>query len=118
MGLLFSGSRSDRVERPSHRFSTIGAARVWAAPAQLPMAVLAGGFWLPGPGRDPIGRVRFLPPLSFHLSLPLLNRFHGPALLFHGPGAVPGALELAARSEEQTSELQSRENLVCRLLLE
>src|SRR5690606_42105636 len=31
---------------------------------------------------------------------------------------VPGPLHLLARSEEHTSELQSRENLVCRLLLE
>src|SRR5690606_42154934 len=31
------------------------------------------------------------------------------------PGRVP---EVALRSEEHTSELQSRENLVCRLLLE
>src|SRR5690606_41419148 len=30
----------------------------------------------------------------------------------------PGSLRLATRSEEHTSELQSRENLVCRLLLE
>src|SRR5690606_41757014 len=29
-----------------------------------------------------------------------------------------GAAEIAGRSEEHTSELQSRENLVCRLLLE
>src|SRR5690606_40381437 len=38
------------------------------------------------------------------------------------PGGVPAAAVLqefcAARSEEHTSELQSRENLVCRLLLE
>src|SRR6266700_7003392 len=38
-------------------------------------------------------------------------------------GASPGAGDMAlaavlARSEEHTSELQSRENLVCRLLLE
>src|SRR5690606_40213867 len=33
-----------------------------------------------------------------------------------GGGIVPGSLVL--RSEEHTSELQSRENLVCRLLLE
>src|SRR5690606_39407587 len=32
-----------------------------------------------------------------------------------GPGRVP---DHARRSEEHTSELQSRENLVCRLLLE
>src|SRR5207302_6128325 len=39
-----------------------------------------------------------------------------------GAGRVPGiqrsAAGAAARSEEHTSELQSRENLVCRLLLE
>src|SRR5690606_35389752 len=36
-----------------------------------------------------------------------------------GRGRLPPAgRELAARSEEHTSELQSRENLVCRLLLE
>src|SRR5436309_12632829 len=33
-------------------------------------------------------------------------------------GRVPHPLVLAIRSEEHTSELQSRENLVCRLLLE
>src|SRR5690606_41439217 len=33
-------------------------------------------------------------------------------------GAGGGAIQLVARSEEHTSELQSRENLVCRLLLE
>src|SRR5690606_39406598 len=32
--------------------------------------------------------------------------------------SVPGPPEPQARSEEHTSELQSRENLVCRLLLE
>src|SRR5690606_41804368 len=34
------------------------------------------------------------------------------------PGAGPPGLLIPARSEEHTSELQSRENLVCRLLLE
>src|SRR5690606_41871030 len=33
-------------------------------------------------------------------------------------GAVVALLDLVGRSEEHTSELQSRENLVCRLLLE
>src|SRR5690606_40912025 len=33
------------------------------------------------------------------------------------PGAAPSPLHVV-RSEEHTSELQSRENLVCRLLLE
>src|SRR6266511_4811802 len=31
---------------------------------------------------------------------------------------LPGAAQIAERSEEHTSELQSREKLVCRLLLE
>src|SRR5690554_6959912 len=33
-------------------------------------------------------------------------------------GALPAGLTLQARSEEHTSELQSRPHLVCRLLLE
>src|SRR5690606_41812564 len=35
-----------------------------------------------------------------------------------GGGGRPGGRSRARRSEEHTSELQSRENLVCRLLLE
>src|SRR5690606_41257843 len=35
-----------------------------------------------------------------------------------GPGAAHAICQATARSEEHTSELQSRENLVCRLLLE
>src|SRR5690606_42055883 len=38
--------------------------------------------------------------------------------VFEGQGVEPAELGVAARSEEHTSELQSRENLVCRLLLE
>src|SRR5947209_17278224 len=34
------------------------------------------------------------------------------------PGEVPGARDRHSRSEEHTSELQSRQYLVCRLLLE
>src|SRR5690606_41747042 len=42
------------------------------------------------------------------------------ALPCGGPrdGRIPSARIPSARSEEHTSELQSRENLVCRLLLE
>src|SRR5215475_1443517 len=36
----------------------------------------------------------------------------------HAPGMARISAKLCARSEEHTSELQSRENLVCRLLLE
>src|SRR5436309_11020076 len=35
-----------------------------------------------------------------------------------GPEWIQKAIEMFRRSEEHTSELQSRENLVCRLLLE
>src|SRR3712207_8042633 len=35
-----------------------------------------------------------------------------------GPGPLAGGREVRARSEEHTSELQSRQYLVCRLLLE
>src|SRR5690606_39730015 len=35
-----------------------------------------------------------------------------------GPGVVGSEFDDSGRSEEHTSELQSRENLVCRLLLE
>src|SRR5690606_39496025 len=48
--------------------------------------------------REPVG-----PGLTIHLTLDVGLRLAAP---------------LAARSEEHTSELQSRENLVCRLLLE
>src|SRR5690606_40126457 len=34
------------------------------------------------------------------------------------PVVISGLVDLVGRSEEHTSELQSRENLVCRLLLE
>src|SRR5438067_11633432 len=63
--------------------------------------------------------------LSLHDALPICQRlrpFHrgAPALRFHrrapGDGAAPR--ELQRRSEEHTSELQSRFDLVCRLLLE
>src|SRR5436309_6131475 len=37
---------------------------------------------------------------------------------YEDSGRIPLASRLSYRSEEHTSELQSRENLVCRLLLE
>src|SRR5690606_42027750 len=75
------------------------------------------------------------PTLSLHDALPIYlpERSHELAILWEGdePGdvrrltygelhaeVVRMANALKARSEEHTSELQSRENLVCRLLLE
>src|SRR5690606_41901466 len=53
------------------------------------------------------------------------NRIHRRAVQVAGPQALAGGgrarhglRRLHCRSEEHTSELQSRENLVCRLLLE
>src|SRR5690606_39917407 len=45
-------------------------------------------------------------------------RRRAPKLLSRDLHAVAGSWLLPFRSEEHTSELQSRENLVCRLLLE
>src|SRR5690606_41993735 len=44
--------------------------------------------------------------------------FSGAVIGREWPGPVPDRWRSALRSEEHTSELQSRENLVCRLLLE
>src|SRR5690606_41324766 len=67
--------------------------------------------------------------LSLHDALPIFEGFIGveeaveirlfgqiadPLVLFH----IVSRLSARRRSEEHTSELQSRENLVCRLLLE
>src|SRR6266511_6421508 len=50
--------------------------------------------------------------LSLHDALPIFHRGEGHRR--RGPGDPPAD----GRSEEHTSELQSRENLVCRLMLE
>src|SRR5690606_39421642 len=64
----------------------------------------------PSAGRRPRGgEARDLPPRP-------RTRHPGPGAF--RPRLVQQARQLASRSEEHTSELQSRENLVCRLLLE
>src|SRR5690349_13573007 len=63
--------------------------------------------------------------LSLHDALPICRRAPGHASL-HGAAGAPGAARGGGalrgseerRSEEHTSELQSRRDLVCRLLLE
>src|SRR5690606_40208409 len=94
------------------------------------------------PGRNPIGREKTngragvperlppmtssgvhtrLKPITAVSSLFLLAVFGIPGLrTFFGatPGDEGDKLKAILRSEEHTSELQSRENLVCRLLLE
>src|SRR5690349_24693299 len=61
--------------------------------------------------------------LSLHDALPILLRGFPPATVLRGDAAAKRALwpvlrRLRRRSEEHTSELQSRRDLVCRLLLE
>src|SRR3712207_7425343 len=48
-------------------------------------------------------------------ALPYIREFHGRTVVIKYGGA---AMEDPSRSEEHTSELQSRQYLVCRLLLE
>src|SRR3989442_4147965 len=55
--------------------------------------------------------------LSLHDALPIY-RLHERRHLAHERGALRDPLEPLRRSEEHTSELQSRPHLVCRLLLE
>src|SRR5437660_11757210 len=60
--------------------------------------------------------------LSLHDALPILAADPQPIALGRGDGAAivqrEGAVFVDDRSEEHTSELQSRGHLVCRLLLE
>src|SRR5690606_42082913 len=57
---------------------------------------------------------------AFGRTAPLVNqvRVNTVAQRHTGDGSLRGLALLKNRSEEHTSELQSRENLVCRLLLE
>src|SRR5690606_40666566 len=61
---------------------------------------------------EPRGQLRLNAPLSFG------SRFIAPLLPGFSRRHPAVRVELGLRSEEHTSELQSRENLVCRLLLE
>src|SRR5690606_39658044 len=65
-----------------------------------------------GHGRSPLRMRRRWAPVA-----PSSPRRQQPAALQHVE-AGDGGDDVAGRSEEHTSELQSRENLVCRLLLE
>src|SRR6266511_2328573 len=58
------------------------------------------------------------PPRSTLFPYTTLFRSHGRALRPPRTARAPTRHRPAVRSEEHTSELQSRENLVCRLLLE
>src|SRR5690606_39406663 len=86
------------------RFHRAGrSAAGWGADGGLGRAGLSSGWAGAGVAADLAGpRSR-----AHRMSLPMAPGAHGQA-----------AAQAALRSEEHTSELQSRENLVCRLLLE
>src|SRR5690606_40848807 len=72
--------------------------------------------WLPVPGRPQVLRELQVPGRPYALRrLQIRDKTHVLGRL-QVPGA--GRQPCGHRSEEHTSELQSRENLVCRLLLE
>src|SRR5206468_10689150 len=67
--------------------------------------------------------------LSLHDALPICHRLHAASnddlgvsrtdcFIAHNHGLHAGSADFDYRSEEHTSELQSRSDLVCRLLLE
>src|SRR5206468_7529848 len=56
--------------------------------------------------------------LSVALVAPLAMRVLSPSVPSGAPSRRSAAAQVTARSEEHTSELQSRSDLVCRLLLE
>src|SRR2546429_2512138 len=59
--------------------------------------------------------------LSLHDALPIWRAFRSQSAVSTAESAIapiPGRPGIGARSEEHTSELQSRLHLVCRLLLE
>src|SRR5690625_6319301 len=76
--------------------------------------------WCTMPGATTKRRVRWILgilalPLVYAASVALVVIFDG---AYSGERLWPVVVYLAARSEEHTSELQSRGHLVCRLLLE
>src|SRR5690606_41510983 len=83
---------------------------IWTDPAGLCRSRAGVAQCVREPVGDPVQS-----PSAGDSDIGLDYRLLGPELQSAGVGCTQRA---AARSEEHTSELQSRENLVCRLLLE
>src|SRR5690606_40442207 len=103
------GAPGDLPTRPLHRLPPLGAAVRDESPHKLP---IVGDENEKGPLRR-----EMLQLLGAGLALAACEPSRGQILPYvrQPREVVPGK---AQRSEEHTSELQSRENLVCRLLLE
>src|SRR5207302_9698680 len=103
------------------------------APGRVPLTCLPRTV-LPSPSFIPFNTPEPLALISSSTLPPPISTLFPSTTLFRSPAAVAAAgpaerrlrrssasinaLPLPLRSEEHTSELQSRENLVCRLLLE
>src|SRR5690606_40478632 len=99
------------------------AVRTWPVPAPPPLRIDPVQHprerdHLPDvrPAGDPGDRALDAEPEAGVWEGPVLPEVEVPAVAVLGQALLADALE--QRSEEHTSELQSRENLVCRLLLE
>src|SRR5699024_11625934 len=77
--------------------------------------------WSRTPGHEILRRLKTLPTMRCGIWPNLLKRFRTlphSLLRLDGCGQLPMTRAKSLRSEEHTSELQSRFDLVCRLLLE
>src|SRR5690606_41769565 len=102
--------------RPSHIIS-VSSLRLPPTSTLFPYTTLFRSRQL---GRNPHGFIHELVIIHARAHQPPAFRLLGADLLaqHHHAGGAGLADEARQRSEEHTSELQSRENLVCRLLLE
>src|SRR5690625_5412985 len=98
---LLSASPADVISLSLHDALPIFIDRVWIGPTTLGQV----GFTAPAPAHALGGQAHEGPGLEF-------------SGLAGGLGGADNDYRFAVRSEEHTSELQSRGHLVCRLLLE
>src|SRR5690606_41944113 len=99
-----SGAHRTLRSFPTRRSSDLGDVVARAAAAIVERTRLTPDF--PAPG------------VLFRDLTPVLGHPASLLLVAQAVARLGGQADLMARSEEHTSELQSRENLVCRLLLE
>src|SRR5690606_39721943 len=124
---MCSIARFCRSAAPPARRTRAGARRPSSAPQ--PLRCLQQQLLGPGPAQATIGNGNPIPQLAGQRLIAIEQvtlEHYRPQAIIPGQALVDHFMQyrrltqrvLAARSEEHTSELQSRENLVCRLLLE
>src|SRR5436309_11315998 len=119
--IVLKGGAFETVTRAAQANAAVPGIKVyggvvmnWATGGINPAAVEAMAVFRGG-GADKLGRVVWLPSSNSRNHHQRFKIPTAPVEAFDGTKLVPAMHE---RSEEHTSELQSRENLVCRLLLE